>query len=194
MAVSLLIVGLGNPGSRYSETKHNIGFEVIQALARELKGSNFREKFQSLSSSAQSSGKSIELVMPQTYMNLSGDSISQWVNFYKLDPSTQLIVISDDLDLPCGRLRLRKSGGSGGHNGLKSVIERLGTEDFARLRIGIGRVQQMGAKDQVLAKVSGSEKEFLAQAADRAVKALKVWIEEGVDTAMNRFNVDPSGV
>lgn len=185
-----LIAGLGNPGDRYEETRHNVGFQVVDALARAWGATRFQKKFSGLWAEGEVQGRKVYLLKPQTYMNLSGDSIQPAVAFFKIEVSDSLLVVSDDLDLPVGRLRIRKSGGSGGHNGLKSVIQCLGTEAFARLRVGIGRPDTTGpqVKDHVLAPPSKSERELLARAVDRAAEAVITIIKEGMDRAMNVYN------
>lgn len=190
-ATPFLIVGLGNPGGQYEETRHNVGFQVVDALARQWGASRFQKKFSGLLGECQAEGGAkVLLLKPQTYMNLSGDSVQPTVAFYKIDPVTSVLVVSDDLDLPTGRLRLRKSGGSGGHNGLKSIIQSLGTEGFARLRVGIGRPETTGpqVKDHVLAAPSKAERELIQRAVDRAAQAAAAVVKDGVEKAMNVFN------
>lgn len=146
-----LIVGLGNPGKEYEKTRHNVGFMVLDKIAEKLKVYDFKEKFNGLVGEANYKGEKILLLKPQTYMNLSGNSIIQFVNFYKLDVETDLIVVYDDMALPLGKLRIREKGSAGGHNGIKSIISHLG-DKFLRLKFGIGQSKD---KDKVVDFVIG---------------------------------------
>ncbi len=137
-----IIVGLGNPGSEYTDTRHNIGFRIVEEVVSHYGvGISFKEKYQALYCSTSYSGVKLHCVMPQTYMNRSGQSVAQFVNFYKVDPS-RIIVIHDDLDMPVARVKLVRGGGAGGHNGIKSIVSCIGTNNFYRLKIGIGRPGQ----------------------------------------------------
>lgn len=182
-----LVVGLGNPGPKYDHTPHNLGFDVVDELAQRW-GASFAKKGKSLRSECTHDGRKIILLKPQTYMNLSGEAVREVVDFYKLDSSRDLIVVLDDLDQPPFQLRLRLSGGSGGHNGIKSIIQHLGSEGFPRLRIGVGRHPTIAPADYILHKMTGALRdgfrEAVARAADAVVKASK----EGVTAAMNEFN------
>ena len=182
-----LIVGLGNPGLRYAQTRHNVGFMVIDQLIRRWPQQKEQEKFAGLFSQARIEDQPLGLLKPTTSMNLSGIAVSKAMKFYKL-PLDHLLVIADDLALPPGRLRLRPAGSSGGHNGLASVRQHLATDDFARLRIGIGPSDLPDPADYVLAKFSDQQWPNISAAIDRAVEAVSCWIVEGVDAAMNRFN------
>lgn len=183
--IAFLLVGLGNPGPKYARTRHNIGFEIIDTLAQGLPNCSFKTKFQSLLADTKLEIARVLLAKPQTFMNLSGQSVSEVSNFYKLNPD-QIVVIFDDLDLPEGEIRIRKKGGDGGHNGMKSIIENLGTQDFPRIRIGIGR--SADAADHVLAEFSKAERELFAKTLTRAVQAVTTLVSEGIDKAMNTFN------
>ena len=183
-----LIVGLGNPGPRYAQTRHNLGFMVIDQLSRRWPGAEMmQEKFAGLFSKARVEDQPVGLLKPTTFMNLSGIAVEKAMKFYKLDLE-QLLVIADDLALPPGRLRIRQSGSSGGHNGLASVTERLATEDFARLRIGIGPSDLPDSADYVLAKFSDDQWARVSSAIDRAVEVVSCWIVRGSEAAMNQFN------
>jgi PTH1 family peptidyl-tRNA hydrolase len=181
------IVGLGNPGPTYARNRHNIGFQLVDALARANGLALSRRQGHARVGQGQIAGRQTLLAKPQTFMNLSGDAVSALMRFYKVTPA-DLLVAYDDLDLPLGKVRLRGAGGSGGHKGMKSIIERIGTEDFARLRIGIGRPAYGDAVDHVLQDFSAAEAGEIAVALDRAAQAAVVWLTEGIDAAMNRFN------
>ena len=186
-----LVVGLGNPGREYSGTRHNVGFEVLDRLAKKLDCS-FRNKGKFLAEVGEATlgtGKVI-LAKPQTYMNRSGASVNALANWLKILPG-ELLVLVDDADLPLGQIRLRLSGGSGGHNGLRSIIESLGgNEEFARLRIGIGRTGPVGEDitDHVLGKFPPADRSVAAEMIEEAVEAVECCLREGLTTAMNRFN------
>jgi PTH1 family peptidyl-tRNA hydrolase len=183
-----LIVGLGNPGKKYETTRHNIGFWVVDELASKYGLTFGKEERKAQVASGMILGKKVLLAKPQTYMNLSGDSVVALINFYKIDLA-QMIVVSDDLDLPLGTVRLRKSGSSGGQNGLKNVIERLGTQEFARVRLGVGRPP--GRADPVsylLNPFKGDDEILAREVSTRAVKALETWLMDGIDLAISRHN------
>lgn len=183
-----LIVGLGNPGQEYRNNRHNVGFMVIDRLGQEwgLRLSKLQSK--ALIGMGRVLGYRVILAKPQTYMNLSGQAVSGLVRFYKL-PLENLLVIHDDLDLPLGTIRVRPSGGSAGQKGLNSIIQQLGTKDFPRLRIGIGRPPgRMSPADYVLHDFSAEEQETLALVQERAVEAVQSFIHLGLEQTMNRFN------
>ncbi len=188
----ILIVGLGNPGTKYSGTRHNVGFEVIDLLAKRWQVTGFKAKFQGQLGETSRKDFRVVLLKPQTFMNLSGEAVRDTLAFYKIPPATNLVVITDDVDLPEGSLRIRKKGGSGGHNGLKSIIECCGTEDFPRLRIGVGRPSGPGTADHVLGKFTKTEKALIDSVLARAAEAVDTVLESGIDIAMNRFNQNPS--
>jgi PTH1 family peptidyl-tRNA hydrolase len=181
-----LVVGLGNPGRQYASTRHNVGFMVIDRLARELNVAVKKKMFNSLVGQGLINGEKIVLAMPQTYMNLSGQAVGPLLNWHKLDPSG-LVVIYDDLDLPSGSLRIRPAGGSGGHKGMQSIIAVLGTENFARVRVGIGRpeIAAMETADYVLSRLDPVEMEETLQAAASAVVCI---VRDGLEKAMNLYN------
>ena len=183
-----MIVGLGNPGREYARTRHNVGFELIDRLAVLLGADGLRLQSQALVTTARRGDTKVLLVKPQTYMNLSGKAVNGLAAFYKL-PLESLLVAHDDLDLPFGALRLRPGGGPGGQKGVKSTIENLGSQDFCRLRLGIGRPPgRMDPAAYVLQKFSGAEQAELGPVLDRAAEAALTFIEEGIQVAMNRFN------
>lgn len=186
-----LIVGLGNPGQAYVETRHNAGFWVVEALAAEA-GLRFSRHDEAFTAQGPVAGHRVTLVKPQAYMNRSGPVVASVVGELALDLN-EVIVVHDDLDLDLGRLRLRPSGGGGGHNGVLSIIDALGSDRFARLKIGIGRPPAgEDSADYVLAPRSSRERTVLDEAVQQAVQALECWIVEGIAAAMNRFNPSPS--
>ena len=187
--MSAIIVGLGNPGPRYENTRHNIGFRVVEELARKHGLSFTKTESRALVTSGTILGKRVLLAKPMTYMNISGDSVAPLARFYKVEPAN-VLVVCDDLDIPPGTLRLRKSGSSGGQNGLKHIIERLGTQEIPRLRVGIGRPPgRMDAAAYVLTPFEKGDEEMTAvEAVDRAVKMIETWLTEGIDLAMSRYN------
>jgi peptidyl-tRNA hydrolase, PTH1 family len=185
-----LIVGLGNPGAKYAGTRHNVGYQFVDSLAESQGLTSTRRQFHAQVIDGKVAGHRVLLAKPLTFMNLSGNAVGSLVRFYKLDPA-DLIVIYDDLDLPLGRARLRPQGGSGGHKGMKSIIERLGTQEFARLRIGIGRPRSGEPVSYVLKNFSEDEKIDLDRTFTRARESLIVWMNDGIDLAMNDLNRAP---
>ena len=188
MADMHLIVGLGNPGSRYELTRHNVGFRVIDELiARNGLGAGRKDK-RARTWDGAISGKRVKLAKPQTFMNRSGESLRPLIDYYDI-PLDRLLVIHDDLDTPFGRLRLRKAGGHGGQNGLRSIIQQLGSQDFARLRFGIGRPPgKMSPVDFVLQNLRGDEAIAARELTGRAADAVALWLTAGIETAMSQFN------
>lgn len=184
-----LIVGLGNPGREYAETRHNVGFMVLDRLAAAA-GAIFRteRKWQAEFATVRVGGSDVWLCKPQTYMNLSGESVSAITGFYKVEPSDVLVVL-DDLALPLGRLRLRESGSSGGQNGLKNILLHLGTQEVPRIRIGIGSGGE--ASGHVLGKFSPAERPAADEAIAAAVEAVEFVQRQGFAAAMNRYNQQP---
>ncbi len=183
-----LIAGLGNPGREYRDTRHNIGFMLVDGLAQRLGVSFSRLESKALVTKGEYQGRRLVLAKPQTYMNLSGSAVGSLVHFYKL-PLQNLLVAYDDVDLPLGTIRLRAGGGSAGHKGMGSIIERLGTQDFPRLRLGIGRPPgRMEAADYVLQPFRKDELELLPELLERAVGAVLVFVTSGLETAMNQYN------
>ncbi|KJS02001.1 MAG: peptidyl-tRNA hydrolase [Peptococcaceae bacterium BRH_c4a] len=187
-----LVVGLGNPGREYAGTRHNMGFRLVDLLSGKLKAPVGKNIFKAYTGRALLSGKTVILAKPQTFMNLSGNSVAALMNWFKIPPS-DIVVAYDDLDLPPGRIRLKPDGGHGGHRGMESVIEKLGTGIFPRVRIGIGRPPHPGYEvtDWVLGKPAGEEEHLLGPALEKAAEAVITLINEGIDAAMNRHNRQP---
>ncbi len=183
-----LIVGLGNPEAEYARTRHNMGVDVLNELADKYKIAISREKFDGLYGCGEIEGEKVVLLKPQTYMNLSGDSVIQFVNFYKLSLD-DIIVIYDDIDTEPGKVRIRKKGGPGTHNGMKSVVQRLNSEDFARVRVGIGTPEFKGDLiNYVIGNTTDEEYEELRKGIKEAAKAVSSIIKDGIDIAMNTYN------
>ena len=184
-----LVVCLGNPGDKYENTRHNVGFMVADELAERRKVPVQRLRFKALTNLVTISGEKVLLMKPVTYMNLSGEAVGQAAAFYKV-PADHVLVISDDTALPVGRLRIRKGGSAGGHNGLKSIIQNLGTDQFPRLRLGVGEKPHpdYDLADWVLGKFAGEDKKAMEAAVQRAADAVECLIQDGPDKAMNRFN------
>ena len=183
-----LIAGLGNPGREYRENRHNVGFRVVDRLAESLGVKFTRLESKALVTKGDYQGRRLVLAKPQTYMNLSGTAVRGVARFYKV-PLSNLLVIYDDVDLPLGVLRLRPGGGSAGQKGMASIIESLGTQEFARLRVGIGRPPgRMEAAAYVLQDFSAGDLQTIGPTLDRAVQAIQVFVTLGLDTAMNQYN------
>lgn len=185
-----MVVGLGNPGDEYADTRHNTGFRVIDALAEKLDIEVKQRKFGARFGAGEFSGKKLILLKPWTYMNRSGQSVATAVGFYKLDLN-DLLVVTDDLALEPGRIRLRAKGSAGGHNGLADIIEKLGTNEFARCRIGIGSVGEdvrQNQVDYVLGEPTEEQKKLLDEAVKKAKDAVLCWVEFDIQAAMNKFN------
>ncbi len=183
-----LIVGLGNPGTKYENTRHNAGFMVMDALSRKLETPIDRKKFEGVYAKTRYRGEDIILLKPETYMNNSGFSIRACMDFFKIAPE-DLIVIYDDMDTDVGSIRLREKGSAGGHNGMKSIISCVMTDTFDRIRVGIGRNRQMNIADYVLSRFKPEEIEPLNEAIDHAASAVLFSITQGFNKAMNRYNV-----
>ena len=183
-----VIVGLGNPGKEYADTRHNMGYKAIDVLSSDENIEIRRNKFHSLIGQGRIAGKKVVLVKPETYMNRSGIAVREAAMYFNVAPEN-LIVIYDDIDLPSGSIRIRKSGGAGTHNGMKSVVEQLGTKDFVRIRIGVGAAEAgEDLVNRVIGEVPKAERELLQKAAAEAAAAVKDIITIGVDNAMNRHN------
>ena len=193
MADIRLVVGLGNPGPEYAETRHNLGFKVIEALEDALGIEVKQRKFNARIGEGRRDGKKVILMKPWTYMNRSGAAVATAVGFYKLDLG-DLMVVVDDMALETGSLRVRAGGSAGGHNGLADIIEKLGTNEFARCRVGIGARRSPEAVAHVLGRPESEEKPVLNQAIGRARDAMLCWLEFGVDKTMNEFNRTPETV
>ena len=192
--VSMIAVFLGNPGARYENTRHNAGFITAGFVESNLGVRINRLKFSSLTATVIIRESKAFLMKPQTYMNLSGDAVRQAMGFYKI-PTSGVIVVSDDVSLPAGKLRIRRSGSAGGHNGLKDIIAKCGGDGFPRIRIGVGAPcrDDIDMVDWVLSEISGSDKKLIVEAAGRAALALEAVFSRGVDYAMSLFNSAPGG-
>ncbi len=182
-----LVVGLGNPGSKYEGTRHNIGFDVVDRLASGGSGARFARKFEGLLAESEIDFRRVLLLKPETFMNLSGRSVLPALRFYKLEPA-DLLVVCDDLNLPLGKLRIRRGGSDGGQKGLRDITAQLGTDDYARLRVGIGERGPIDAADFVLSRFKSAERPVIEDALIDATQAVAVWVAQGVEPAMNRFN------
>lgn len=188
-AVDWLVVGLGNPGAKYEHTRHNMGFLTVDLLAEQAGVKLNKVKFKSAYNIIPFAGAKCLVMKPQTYMNLSGESVGEAARFYKI-PADHVLVISDDVSLPAGKLRIRGGGSAGGHNGLKNIIQHLGTDRFPRIKVGVGspRPGEHDMVDWVMGKPMGEDRTAVEDALDRAGEAAKALITEGIDRAMNRFN------
>ena len=184
-----LIVGLGNPGDKYEKTRHNVGFRIIDKIADKYNAKTFKNKFEALYADCDIDGKTVMLLKPLTYMNNSGRAVSEAVRFYKI-PTDNILVISDDISMAAGRLRIRANGSHGGHNGLKDIIELLGTDNIARIKVGMGEKPHADydLADWVLSVPSKEDTLLIEKAEDSAVEAVKVILKSGLSAAMNRFN------
>ena len=184
-----LVVGLGNPGARFESTRHNMGFLAVDRLAEQEKLRFNKLRFKAWTAEWKLGEEKILVMKPQTYMNLSGESVGEAARFYKV-PADHVLVISDDVSLPVGKLRIRKSGSAGGHNGLKNIIQHLGTDAFPRIKVGVGMPEHPDHEmiDWVIGKPQGEEAKTLRAALDRAAEAALCIVDEGADKAMNKFN------
>lgn len=183
-----IIVGLGNPGKQYEHTRHNVGFEVIDRLAEKHDISMTERKHRAFCGKGLIGGRKAMLVKPQTFMNLSGESVKSAVDFYQIG-TDELIVVYDDVSLSPGQLRIRRAGSAGGHNGIKNIIAQLGTQEFPRVKVGVGeKPERMDLADYVLSHFSKGEWEMMEEAFKEAADAVEVMIADGADAAMNRFN------
>jgi len=187
-AADFLVVGLGNPGEEYAKTRHNVGAEVVEILARRHGGKLRKQKERSLTDEVNVAGKRMALAIPMTYMNLSGEAVAPLVRRYGVEPG-QLVVVQDEMDFELGRLQVKNGGGLAGHNGLKSIVAHLHTQDFVRIRIGIGKPpgSRQGA-DHVLRRFSKAERKEIDVTLEEAADAVELILAEGVDVAMNRVN------
>lgn len=182
-----LIVGLGNPDKKYEETRHNTGFKAIDALADKLGVRITEKKFKGLFTQTVYNGRKLLLLKPQTYMNLSGESVAEAANFYKIEPS-HIVVLFDDVNFSCGRMRIRGSGSAGGHNGMKNIILLLGSDAFPRVRIGVGDKGSHDMIAHVLGKFEGADRKLMEEVCKTAADAALCVIEEGFTAAMNHYN------
>jgi peptidyl-tRNA hydrolase, PTH1 family len=182
-----VVVGLGNPGSRYAGTRHNVGFAVLDLLARGPRVGRFQGRFQAQVAEMIEEPHKVLLVKPETFMNLSGRSVRQVMDFYQV-PLADLLVVCDDINLPLGKLRVRARGTHGGHNGLRDIQSHLGSTEYPRLRIGVGAPEGDDAVDHVLGRFRPSEAPVIEEALEKAVQAVDLWIREGIQECMNRYN------
>ncbi len=183
-----LVVGLGNPGSEYKKTKHNVGFRAVELLAEDLNIEINRLKFRGLIGEGNFNGEKILLLKPLTYMNLSGQSVSEVMKFYKLEKS-DIIILYDDIDIKMGSIRIREKGSAGGHNGIKSIISCIGTDEFMRIKIGIGGdYKYFDLADYVLAPFSKSEEPIIEDGIKMAEESVKIILKDGISKAMNQMN------
>lgn len=184
-----LIVGLGNPGSKYDKTRHNIGFETIDALSKKYQIDVAHKEHKGLVGKGMIDGSKVMLVKPQTYMNLSGECVIELCQYYGIDPEEELIVVSDDVTLSCGRIRVRKKGSAGGHNGLKDIIAWTDTTNFKRVRVGVGEVPEgWDMADHVLGHYNEEDRKLVDEAIDLATGAIELMLKGEVDLAMSRYN------
>ncbi len=184
-----VIAGLGNPSSRYERTRHNVGFDAVDLLADKYQISIREKKHKALCGTGVIEGHKVLLVKPQTFMNLSGESIGAILNFYKVEPETGLLVIYDDISLVPGRIRIRKKGSAGGHNGIKSIIGHVGTQEFQRIKIGVGeKPEGWDLADYVLGRFSKEERKLVEDAFERSCMAAALIVQGEADQAMNQFN------
>ncbi len=184
-----LIAGLGNPGRKYEATRHNMGFDAIDELIDRHHIPGNGVKFHALHGKGRIGGEAVLLMKPLLYMNASGGPIRGMCDYYKVDPETELVVICDDINLSPGQIRIRKKGSAGGHNGMKDIISHLGTQNFIRVRVGVGpKPEGWELADHVLGRFSADERKIIDRAVERAADAVEVILQEGADAAMNRFN------
>lgn len=183
-----LIVGLGNPENEYANTRHNMGFDTVNEIAKKNNMKITRSKFKGLYETGIIQGQKVILLKPQTYMNLSGESIKEIVDFYNIKLE-EIIIIYDDIDIEKGKIKIRKKGSSGSHNGMKSVIEKLNSTEFARVRVGIGQPEfKSDMINYVIGKIPEEEQKILQQGVERAAQAVEEIIKNGIDNTMNKFN------
>ena len=183
-----IIAGLGNPGKKYENTRHNMGFTAIDLLAEKFGIKVNKLRFKALTGEGRIAGQKVLLIKPQTYMNLSGESVRMALDYYK-EPPENLIVIYDDIDIPTGSIRIRKKGSAGTHNGMRNILYQIQSEDFPRIRVGIGASGGLEWKDYVIGRMSEREARLLEHTADRAADAVQCILEKGIDKAMNEYNV-----
>ena len=189
-----IIVGLGNPGKQYENTRHNIGFEAIDALIDAYNVPYSGKAHKAMYEKGSIGGQKVILAKPMTYMNLSGESVRELVDYYKVDPETELLVIYDDVSLEPGNIRIRKKGSAGGHNGIKSIIAHLGTQNFQRIKIGVGeKPKNWDLADYVLGKFSDEDKKMLEESLKNTIKATELIVMDEIDEAMNLYNRKQTG-
>lgn len=187
-----IIVGLGNPGREYDNTRHNVGFRVVDAIAEKYGIHVSEKKHKALIGKGVIDGHKVLLAKPQTYMNLSGESVRELIDYYKIDEESQLIVIYDDISLDVGKLRIRKKGSAGGHNGIKNILKLLGHDVFGRIKVGVGdKPKGYDLVDYVLGHFSSEDNKIMEESVARAAEAVSVILTEGTDRAMNLYNGGP---
>ncbi len=186
-----LVVGLGNPGSQYENTRHNLGFKVCDLLSRQFAAERAVNKFSGRLAEVRAGSEKILLLWPETFMNLSGRAVAAAINFYQL-PLQDVLIVSDDFNLLLAQIRLRCGGSHGGHNGIRSIIQSLGQDGFCRLRMGIGPLGKRDAVSFCLNSFPPEERSAAEEMIDRAARAAEVWIEKGIEAAMNQFNAAPA--
>lgn len=184
-----LIAGLGNPGRQYEKTRHNMGFDTIDELIERHRIPQGGIAHKAMYGKGMIAGEKVLAVKPLTYMNLSGEAIREYVNYYKMDPETELIVIYDDIDLEPGQIRIRKKGSAGGHNGIKSIIAQISTQNFYRIKVGVGaKPKGWDLADYVLGRFSSEERELVDKAICDAADAVEMILKDGIEAAMNHYN------
>ena len=184
-----MIVGLGNPGRDYEKTRHNVGFDTVDALIDEYRIPEGGVKFKGLHGKGMIGREKVLILKPLTFMNLSGEAVRAYVDYFKIDVKNELIVIYDDIDLEPGNVRIRAKGSAGGHNGMKSIIKHLGTQEFARVRVGVGaKPKGWDLADHVLSRFTKEERVLVEESIDKSCKAVRCFVEEGIDAAMNKYN------
>lgn len=184
-----VIVGLGNPGKEYEYTRHNVGFDAVEELIEKNSIPQSGVKFHAMYGKGMINGEKVVIAKPLTYMNLSGQSVRELVDYFKIDPKEELIILYDDIDLEPGQIRIRSKGSAGGHNGIKSIIQHLAIQEFTRIKIGVGSKQSgWDLADHVLGRFSKEERSQVDQAISRSLKAVEMILEEGITLAMNEFN------
>lgn len=189
-----IIVGLGNPGKQYENTRHNVGFDAVDFLVDEYRIPSSGKQHKAMYGKGIIEGQKVILAKPMTFMNLSGEAVRELVDYYKIDPETELLVIFDDISLEPGNIRIRKKGSAGGHNGIKSIISHLGTQNFQRIKIGVGeKPKNWDLADYVLSTFSRSDRELVDEALGRAVRAAAMIVRGEIDEAMNLYNKKQTG-
>lgn len=184
----MIIVGLGNPGEQYENTRHNVGYRVVEKVAEKLNIAINKEKFSGMYGEGSYNGKKVMLLKPTTYMNLSGESVCEIVDFYKL-PLSELLVVYDDIDIDLGNIRIRPEGSSGTHNGMRNIADMLGSHDFARVRVGTGKpTEGLDLAEYVLGKFNDNEKDIIKKSIDDAAEAVLEILDNGIEKAMNIYN------
>ena len=185
-----VVVGLGNPGPRYAGTRHNVGFDVVDLLAESPRAGRFQSRFQAQVAELLEEPYKVLLVKPETFMNLSGRCVRQVLDYYQV-PAAALLVVCDDYNLPLGKLRFRARGSHGGHNGLRDIQAHLGTDEYARLRLGVGAPPEEDAVDHVLSRFRPGERPVIEEAEQTAAQAVGLWVQRGTEVCMNQYNAEP---